>query len=78
LGTYIQHAGRKGHNRHARTRDAQGFEETKQAARRGGQIANNARKELEQETGKSVISKGNFLSRTEQKKLENKKKSDKK
>ncbi|MBI4739619.1 phage antirepressor protein [Candidatus Woesearchaeota archaeon] len=61
-----------------RTRDAQGFEENKQAARRGGQIAHNARKELEQETGKSVISKDNFLSLTEQKKLENKKKSDKK
>src|SRR3990172_4362174 len=55
-----------------RTRDAQGFEENKQAARRGGQIAHNARKELEQETGKSVISKDNFLSLTEQKKLENK------
>ena len=61
-----------------RTRDAQGFEENKQAARRGGQIAHNARKELEQETGKSVISKDNFLSLTEQKKLENKKKNDKK
>jgi len=61
-----------------RTRDAQGFEENKQAARRGGQIAHNARKELEQETGKSVISKDNFLSLTEQKKLENKKKGDKK
>ena len=61
-----------------RTRDAQGFEENKQAARRGGQIAHNARKELEQETGKSVISKDNFLSLTEQKKLENKKKNHKK
>ena len=61
-----------------RTRDAQGFVENKQAARRGGQIAHNARKELEQETGKSVISKDNFLGLTEQKKLENKKKNDKK
>src|SRR3989338_8293895 len=61
-----------------RTRDAQGFEENKQAARRGGQIAHNARKELEQETGKSVISKDNFLILTEQKKLENKKKGNKK
>ena len=61
-----------------RTRDAQGIEENKQAARRGGQIAHNARKELEQETGKSVISKDNFLGLTEQKKLENKKKNDKK
>ncbi|MBI4016396.1 MAG: phage antirepressor protein [Candidatus Aenigmarchaeota archaeon] len=61
-----------------RTRDAQGFEENNQAAKRGGQIAHNARKELEQETGKSVISKDNFLSLTEPKKLENKKKNDKK
>jgi hypothetical protein len=61
-----------------RTRDAQGFEENRQAARRGGQIAHNARKELEQETGKSVISKDNFLGLTEQKKLKNKKKNDKK
>ena len=61
-----------------RTRDAQGFEENKQAARRGGQIAHNARKELEQETGKSVISKDNFLGLTEQKKLEDKKKNLKK
>ena len=61
-----------------RTRDAQGFEENKQAARRGGQIAHNARKELEQETGKSVISKDNFLGLAEQEKLENKKKNNKK
>ena len=61
-----------------RARDTEGFEENKKAAKRGGQIAHNARKELEQETGKSVISKGNFLSVTEQKKLENKKKNDKK
>ena len=60
-----------------RTRDAQGFEENKKAAKRGGQIAHNARRELEQETDKSVISKNNFLSLPEQKSLENKKKSDK-
>ncbi len=58
----------------ARTRDAQGFGENKQAARRGGQIAHNARKELEEETGKSVISIDNFLDLTEKKRLENKKK----
>ena len=51
------------------TRDAKGFEENKQAAKRGGQIAHNARKELEEETGKSVVSKDNFLDLTEKKKL---------
>ena len=57
----------------ARARDAQGFEENKSSANRGGQIANNARNELEQETGKSIISKDNFLAMPKKKKLENKK-----
>ena len=61
-----------------RTRNTQGFEENKQATRRGGQIAHNTRKELEHETGKSVVSKDNFLSLAGQKKLENKKKRDEK
>jgi len=47
-----------------RTRDAKGFEENKKAAQRGGQIARNARKELEHETGESVVSKDNFLGLT--------------
>ncbi len=55
-----------------RTRDAQGFEENKQAAKRGGRIAHHARRELEQETGKSVMSKENFLSLAETKKIEDK------
>ncbi len=58
----------------ARSRDAKGFEENKGTAKRGGQIAHNARKELEKETGNSVISKDNFLGLTEKKKLEDKKK----
>ena len=58
----------------ARARDAHGFEENKGAAKRGGQIASNARRELEEETGESVIAKNNFLSLTEKKKLDNKKK----
>ena len=49
-------------------RDAKGLEENKQVAQRGGQIANNTRKELEEETGKSIISKDNFLN-LEKKKL---------
>ncbi|MBI3033358.1 Bro-N domain-containing protein [Candidatus Woesearchaeota archaeon] len=58
----------------AKTRDTQGFEENKSAAKRGGQIAHNTRMELEEETGTSVISKDNFLGFTKQKKLEEKKK----
>lgn len=45
----------------ARTRDAQGFEENKDAARDGGKIAGNARRELEVKSGKKVVSKDNFL-----------------
>jgi DNA-damage-inducible protein D len=55
-----------------RARDAQGLGENKLAAQRGGQIAHNARKELEQETGGSVVSKSNFLGLEEKKKPGNK------
>ncbi len=51
-----------------RTRDAQGFNESKHAAKRGGQIAQNARKELEQETGEPVVSKDNYVRLMEKKK----------
>lgn len=55
------------------TRNAKGLEENKQAAQRGGQIAHNARKELEQETGKTIVLKDNFLNLTnKKKKIENK------
>jgi len=46
----------------AQTKDAQGFEENKVAAKKGGTIAGNARKNLEIETGKKVVSKDNRLS----------------
>lgn len=42
-------------------RDAQGFDENQSAAKIGGRIACNARQELEQESGKPVISQTNFL-----------------
>lgn len=45
----------------ARTNDTQGFEENKEAARAGGKIAGNARRELEDKSGKKVVSKENFL-----------------
>jgi len=44
-----------------RTRDAKRFDECKSSARRGGQIAQNTRRELEQETGEKVVSKENYL-----------------
>lgn len=41
--------------------NAQGFERNKAAAKTGGRIAGDARKQLEQESGKPVISNENFL-----------------
>ena len=42
-------------------KDAQGFHQNKKAAQEGGEIAGNARRELEQKSGRKVVSKSNFL-----------------
>ncbi len=42
-------------------RDAQGFDDNKDAAKAGGNIAGNARKELEKKSGRKVVSTSNFL-----------------
>ncbi len=55
-----------------RNEDAQGFNENKDAAKRGGKVAGNARKETEKELGRSVTSEDNYLSEPENKKLEDK------
>jgi DNA-damage-inducible protein D len=54
-----------------RTQDAQGFDENKSAANKGGAIAGEAREKLEGETGKKVVSGENYLdmSQKERKKL---------
>ncbi len=44
------------------TRNPQGFKENKHVATLGGKIAGEARKKLEQETGKKITSKTNYLS----------------
>ncbi len=41
--------------------EAKGLEENKPPAKKGGQVAKNARRELESKTGKNVISGENFL-----------------
>ena len=41
--------------------DAQGFHQNKKTAREGGEIAGNARRELEKKSGRKVVSKSNFL-----------------
>lgn len=52
-----------------KTQNPIGFDENKRVAKRGGDIAGNARKELEQSTGKKVVTPGNFLDIKKNKKL---------
>ena len=44
-----------------RTKDAQGFPESKAAANEGGTVAGNARRELEKKSGRKVVSRENYL-----------------
>ena len=44
-----------------KTKNPIGFIENKKVAKQGGDVAGNARKELEQKTGKKVVSKENYL-----------------
>ncbi len=46
----------------ARNKDAQGFDDNRDAAKQGGAVAGNARKELEAKSGKPVVSRANYLS----------------
>ncbi len=57
----------------AKNKNATGFVENHKAAKAGGNVAGNARKELEQKSGKKIVSKENFKQLTEspkKKKLE--------
>jgi len=51
-----------------RVDDAKGFHESKHAARKGGDVAGKARKDLEQKTMKRVVSDENYLMTSEKKK----------
>ena len=51
-----------------RVDDAKGFNESKQAARKGGEVAGKARKDLERKTGKRVVSHENYLTESENRK----------
>ena len=53
----------------ARSQDAQGFTENKQAAQAGGKIAGDARKKLEIESGRKVVTQDNHLQITRPKTL---------
>lgn len=58
----------------AKAKDAKGFTENKDAARIGGKIAGNARKELEKESGENIISSENYLQEKKTVKIKGKKK----
>ena len=45
----------------ARNKDAQGFVRNRQAAREGGSVAGNARRQLEDKSGRKVITRANYL-----------------
>ncbi len=49
----------------ARNRDAQGFPQNKRAARSGGTVAGNARRELENKSGRKVVTSENYLALTQ-------------
>lgn len=53
----------------AKNKDTQGFSENKQAAKEGGAVAGNARKELEIKSGKKVTTKRNYLNLNKTKQL---------
>ena len=53
----------------AETVQAQGFEENKSPAKKGGKIARDARMALEEKTGQSVINKENFLTKKTDKRI---------
>lgn len=53
----------------AKNKNAQGFSENKQAAKAGGAVAGNARKELETKSGKKVTTKRNYLNLNKTKQL---------
>lgn len=54
----------------AKNKNAQGFVENHKAAKAGGNVAGNARKELEKKSGAKIVSKQNFKDLTGNKELE--------
>jgi DNA-damage-inducible protein D len=53
----------------AETMESKGLEENKTPAQKGGRVAKNARLELEQKTGKKVVSRNNFIQLPERKRI---------
>jgi len=57
----------------AKSKNVEGLEENKTVARHGGEVAGNARRELEEKTGESVLVEDNFLDIPEKLKKKRKK-----
>ncbi|MFH1421440.1 MAG: hypothetical protein ABIH42_01800 [Planctomycetota bacterium] len=53
----------------ARNKNTQGFLENKETARQGGEVAGKARRDLENKSGKKVVSKNNYLKAPQSKKM---------
>ena len=53
----------------ARSKDTQGFTENKTAAQKGGKVAGEARKKLERESGRKIVSKGNYLNKSQNREM---------
>ncbi|MEK9148765.1 MAG: phage antirepressor protein, partial [Candidatus Desantisbacteria bacterium] len=51
-------------------RDSQGFPELQKDAKDGGAVAGRTRKDIEQQTGKRVVSRKNFLPKEKKERLE--------
>ena len=49
----------------ARNKDVQGFNPNQKAAREGGTVAGNARRELEERSGRKVVTNENYLALTQ-------------
>ena len=49
------------------SKDALGFDECSVAAKQGGEVAGNARREAEEKIGRSIVSEDNYLKRKEKK-----------
>jgi len=51
------------------TKDTKGFNQNKDAAQKGGEVAGKARKDLESKTGRNVVTTQNYLQQPQNKKL---------
>ncbi|MFH1751482.1 MAG: Bro-N domain-containing protein [archaeon] len=75
LETILTMLGEATTTRLTRERDSRKFQKLEKDAKDGGSVAGSTRKDIEQKLGKSIVSKENYLEKTEeQKRLEHKKK----